>query len=209
MRLHVLILAGGQSCRMGTDKANLKRPDGLTQLEYLITQAQALNYKSLLISSRQDHRIDQTLWVTDRYPNQGPIAGIDSAINRLASLYPDILSSPQSEKLLIIPCDMPYVTTEILQKLLGAPFSNTAYASYFPCILNITHELTNYLSDIMQNPEANRSVKGLHDKVSTRFIEHTDTEPLKSTNTPEDWRLFIKNFNTGNSAIDTTNHREE
>ena len=209
MGLHALILAGGRSYRMGTDKASLKRPDGQTQLEYLITQAKALNCKNLLISSRQDYKIGQTLWVKDRYPNQGPIAGIDSAINRLASLYPEIPSGSQREKLLIIPCDMPYITIEILQKLLDAPFSNTAYASYFPCILNITHELTNYLSDSMLNPKANRSVKELHAKVSTSFIEHTDAQALSSTNTPEDWRLFIESFNTGNKAIDIKNHREE
>lgn len=92
--IHIAILAGGASRRMGRDKKGLTL-GGSTYLQRVCDAARA--------TGRQVHVIER-----DVVPHSGPLSGIATAMR----LRP---GSP----FLFLPCDIPLVTTSALQSFLG------------------------------------------------------------------------------------------
>ncbi len=120
--LHGLVLAGGQSRRMGSDKALLQR-GAETQLDFavrLLTGVVPKTWVSARAEQSGTERARHPL-IIDRYDNLGPLAGILSAMDH----------DPQAAWL-VLACDLPNVTPTTLQALVngrdpGQPF--TAFAS--------------------------------------------------------------------------------
>lgn len=105
-RCGAVILAGGQSRRMGTCKARLCI-GGEPMLSRLSRQLSAFDERLL---SANDPALAEGLSlrvVADRYPNAGPLSGLHAA-----------LTAARSEALFCIPCDMPYFTPELPRLLL-------------------------------------------------------------------------------------------
>ena len=105
---HGLILAGGLSTRMGTDKAQLRR-NQQTMLEYT---------QSLL------HSLDLAMFISggesglpDRVPQAGPLGGIYTVTQQCQ------LDAPLFDALLIVPVDMPLLTAELLTEGSNRPRS--------------------------------------------------------------------------------------
>ena len=117
-----LVLAGGESRRMGQDKALLVR-GGQSQLSYIASLLEGVAER-VFVSARRDQQDDaergQFATIVDRYEDIGPIAGILSAMEE----YPDA-------DWLIVACDLPNIDAETLEYLVahrgGGPF--TAYRS--------------------------------------------------------------------------------
>ena len=80
--LYGLVLAGGESRRMGQDKALLQR-GGQSQLSYIASLLEEVTDR-LFVSARQDQQDDpersRFAAIVDRYHAIGPIAGILSAL---------------------------------------------------------------------------------------------------------------------------------
>ncbi len=123
--IYGLVLSGGKSRRMGTDKALLDR-DGQSQLAFIMGVVAECVDKSF-VSTRADQVGDsersQFAQIVDRYDDMGPVAGILSALDE----HPNV-------DWLVVACDLPNVTTETIQYLLAhrdgeQPF--TAYTSSF------------------------------------------------------------------------------
>ena len=121
--LYGLLLAGGQSRRMGRDKALLVR-DGQSQLRYIASLVDAVTDR-FFVSVRADQKDDpersQFETIVDRYENIGPIAGVLSAMNE----YPAV-------DWLVIACDLPNIDDSTLRFLIkhrSAEHPFTAYRS--------------------------------------------------------------------------------
>ena len=104
-----LLLAGGQSRRMGSDKALLIR-DGKSQLEHIgILLGDVCD--RVFVSTRQDQQAEPERCrfeqIIDRYQDIGPVAGILSAMDE----YPDV-------DWLVVACDLPNVDAQTLNFLL-------------------------------------------------------------------------------------------
>ncbi len=105
----VIILAGGQSRRMGSDKALLRlAPDGPRLLEMVLAAVKPLA-SSIVIST---NRPDVFSWtglplVADNYPGSGPLAGLEAGLG----------ASPADFNLLVA-CDMPWLAPSLLAYLL-------------------------------------------------------------------------------------------
>ena len=104
-----LLLAGGQSRRMGSDKALLVR-DGKSQLEHIgILLGDVCD--RVFVSTRQDQQAEPERrrfeQIVDRYQDIGPVAGILSAMDE----YPDV-------DWLVVACDLPNVDAQTLNFLL-------------------------------------------------------------------------------------------
>jgi len=121
--LYGLVLAGGQSRRMGRDKALLVR-DGQSQLRYIASLVDAVTDR-FFVSARADQEDDpersQFETIVDRYDDMGPIAGILSAMDE----------HPAADWL-VIACDLPNIDDATLQFLIkhrSAEHPFTAYRS--------------------------------------------------------------------------------
>lgn len=116
----VSILAGGKSSRMGRNKARL-RLGSRPMLLIIRDTARGLNLPCRIITR-------------DRIPQCGPLSGIFTAL---------ATSSAKSE--LVLACDMPFISVELLQKVINyssngseAVFCGTAQGVGFPCLLPTT-----------------------------------------------------------------------
>lgn len=105
-----LVLAGGASTRMRTDKAALQY-HGQPQLRWAYELASKVCAASF-VSVRPDQRDDATRasfpQIVDRQPGIGPIAGISAAL----------LEHPKAAWL-VLACDLPFLTEGTLQHLIA------------------------------------------------------------------------------------------
>jgi molybdopterin-guanine dinucleotide biosynthesis protein A len=105
-----LVLAGGASTRMRTDKAALQY-HGRPQLRWAFELAIKVCTASF-VSVRPDQRDDATRasfpQIVDRQPGIGPIAGISAAL----------LEHPKAAWL-VLACDLPFLTERTLQHLIA------------------------------------------------------------------------------------------
>ena len=107
--LEALILAGGQSTRMGTDKAELVYRDGQTEVQRLHHLCAAAGLPvSLSVRSSNDTSADLPL-IEDRFVGLGPAGAICSAF----------LTRPDSAWL-VLACDLPLLDADTLQTLIDA-----------------------------------------------------------------------------------------
>jgi len=104
-----VILAGGESKRMGTDKAHVQLA-GRTLIERVLATVTPL-FDDVMISARDNAvEIDGTRFVQDRYAGRGPVIGLCAAMQEARHSY-----------LFAIACDMPFVTSELIEFLASSP----------------------------------------------------------------------------------------
>jgi len=104
-----VILAGGQSSRMGRDKAWLA-VGGQSLLARQVRLLRDAGACEVFISGRAgaDYGALGCRVLTDRFPGAGPLAGIEVAL--------DAASAPL---LLVLAVDMPHMSADVLQQLVG------------------------------------------------------------------------------------------
>ena len=104
-----LVLAGGRSTRMGSDKALLVQ-DGETQLSRAVSLLEA-HLDRVFVSTRADQADDpersKFAQVIDRYDDMGPVAGILSAMD-----------SNDDVSWLVLACDLPNIDDATIAYLL-------------------------------------------------------------------------------------------
>ena len=107
MSISAVLLAGGESRRMGRDKATLPWR-GRPLWEWQIKKLRALRPQKILLSARSDvpWRPADVELLRDAPPSRGPLSGLAAA---LASIETDHLSA--------LAVDMPFMTTENLLTL--------------------------------------------------------------------------------------------
>jgi molybdenum cofactor guanylyltransferase len=109
LNISAVLLAGGESRRMGKDKATIVfrgKPLWQIQIELL----RKLKPKQILVSARSDlsWRPADVELVSDVSPSRGPLSGVAAA-----------LASMETDHLLALGIDMPFMTTEHLRHLCG------------------------------------------------------------------------------------------
>ncbi|MFM8348623.1 MAG: molybdenum cofactor guanylyltransferase [Bacteroidota bacterium] len=118
--LHAVILAGGRSTRMGTDKRFLDY-HGIAQVEYLFNMLTATGLQ-VYTSCRESDPVAPTLNpVVDSGEFSGPLAGIIAVLNK----HP-------SKGLLAVAVDMPYVNQQAIMELI----SHRDTQRFATCFLN-------------------------------------------------------------------------
>lgn len=103
-----IILAGGKSSRMGTDKGFLKL-NNKAFIEYSIEALQPLVSQMLIVSNNPDYEVFRLKRVDDLIKDAGPLAGIYSGLKHSKTDYNLVLS-----------CDIPLIKKEVLEKLIEA-----------------------------------------------------------------------------------------
>lgn len=178
-----LVLAGGQSRRMGRDKALLTR-DGSTQLRRSVDLLER-HVERTFVSTRPDQveeperrRFRQ---VVDRYDGIGPIAGILTALEQ----QPEV-------SWLVLACDLPNVDDVTIKFLL----ENRAVDKPFTAFRSTYDDLPEPLCAIYR-PESRAIVgKFVKDGIvcprkmlirsETHLLRQPDPSALDNVNTPDD-----------------------
>jgi len=107
MQTTAIILAGGKSKRMGTDKALLEL-NGISLLEKSLTLCEIVCDKILISSNKKEHSNFAYPLVADEIKNCGPIGGIYSC-----------LKQSDTEWNFVISVDSPMVNVEFVQYLIA------------------------------------------------------------------------------------------
>jgi len=180
MRTIVLILAGGESTRMGEDKAAMLRPDGRTQLEFTRDLAETLSPDEIIVSTNTQRQLERTTEISDRHPGSGPLAGIESSLPHLK----------MGDRLLVLPCDMPILTSALLEPLLN--LCPAAYEHrWLPCSVIVTDELKEYILNALTGTGNQRSVRALLTHCGAHLLPADNLHQLSSANSPEEWLALI------------------
>jgi molybdenum cofactor guanylyltransferase len=101
-----IVLAGGMSTRMGTDKSLLLL-NGKTLICHAITALSPLCDKVVISSNKQTYDFTECEVWPDLLPQQAPMIGIYSCLKRSTT-----------ETNIFLSCDMPLITSGILEYLL-------------------------------------------------------------------------------------------
>jgi molybdopterin-guanine dinucleotide biosynthesis protein A len=103
-----IVLAGGESSRMGVDKSLLKWK-GKTLTEHVIDTLNPLCNKVVISSNKKVYDFTGCETWPDEIAQQAPIIGIYSCLKR-----------SETEINLVLSCDMPLITAELLKLLINS-----------------------------------------------------------------------------------------
>lgn len=107
-----LILAGGKSSRMGTDKGFVMY-NNKPFTQHIIDALQPLANEVIIVSDTTDYDIFNVKRVEDTIKNAGPLAGLYSG-----------LYHSKTEINIVLSCDVPLVNQQLLKQLLNANNEN-------------------------------------------------------------------------------------
>ncbi len=171
------LLVGGQSSRMGRDKALLPIEGGQTFLEHISSEIQKSAGSVKLIGDYKKYSLPG---YRDVMPGNGPLGGVFTALHYTPAKWN-----------LIVACDMPFVTAELFESLFAA-----AEAGDFDCIAAGHDGQIEPLCAVYHNRCAEAALSAIerkslkmHDFVSglKTFVQHIEKLPaLANINTPAD-----------------------
>ncbi len=184
----IAILAGGQSRRMGRDKAFLPLGDKVV-VQHVIDAASILNSPLILIANDVERYAVFGLPVyPDLVPGAGALGGIYTAL--MVSTTPSVLC---------LACDMPFVHADLLRFLINYPVDGAdALVPQVGGRLQPLHAVySRGVIPVLRQQLAQKSL-AIHDfltLVQTRIISEDrlsavgfSREAFVNLNTPEDWR---------------------
>jgi molybdopterin-guanine dinucleotide biosynthesis protein A len=188
-----LVLAGGQSRRMGSDKAALEI-DGITMLDRAVNTLKSvvpIVYVSVGAAQSDDQLRNSHLLIEDRLEDVGPAAGILAAH----------LHSPESAWL-VAACDMPLLNREVFQQLikLRDPEQDaTAWAlpeSGLPeplCAIYEPGTLAAFLEQVTAGGDP--GPRAWLTNARTQLLTLSSPDVLAGANTPEELTTLMKQIN--------------
>lgn len=103
-----IILAGGKSSRMGTDKG-LITLNGKLFMQHCIDALKPLVNETIIVSNNADYDVFGLNRFEDTIENAGPLAGVFTGLKHSKTDYNLVLS-----------CDVPLINSKILNKLMSA-----------------------------------------------------------------------------------------
>ena len=190
--LHGAVLAGGRSARMGRDKRFLKL-DG----EFLVDRAIKVVADAIGGGTESVYlcgNVPNRDCVVDALPDLGPLAGVLSALRLVRTKNPE-----QEAWLLVIPVDMPLLSSGPLKELISAipDIENkfpriVAFEDYeMPFIIYCDSFTEGTLTTICYSSRpSERSIRVLRGAVGVHQIPMKSEifESMLNANSPQDWK---------------------
>ncbi|KHT48463.1 molybdopterin guanine dinucleotide synthase [Alteromonas macleodii] len=166
-----LVLAGGQSRRMGQDKA-LMRYQGRTLIDNASLLLQSASCDKVLISRNAPG------FLNDKIEDAGPLSGVHAVLDAL-SQFDNHNGNPY--ELLVLPVDMPQMTPELLRILVsrGREAGKACYVEkrFLPFYLPVTQDtkalLANYLVE-----QSKRRVVGFLEILNAVSLKEGDLKKI-------------------------------
>lgn len=189
--LYGVVLAGGQSSRMGRDKRWLEY-DGQTLLEHARRILGDSGVERVLLSGQ----VPGYDGIADRVPDAGPPGALHATVEHIAAS-----DGLNGDTLLVIPVDMPALYPAILSRL-AAVLPSAAAAHYeeevFPCAFRLDDALRTVLREGIEGQRTRRdgrkrfSMRAILTSLQARVLPVDDIDPavFRNMNTPGDWADF-------------------
>ena len=180
------ITAGGRSSRMGMDKAWLDL-GGRAMIEHVIAELlPATDRLAIIANSAEYARLGHPIFA-DSNPDIGPLEAIRTA-----------LFNAFTPRVVLVGCDLPFVTTDLFRLLLSAPGDQHATVPIGPdgrleplCAIYRAEALP-VVTDLIRQGE--RKVSFLFNRIPTQFVPFEEFTHLtgsevffENINTPEDY----------------------
>ena len=180
------ILAGGQSRRMGQDKAFLPI-GGRPVIERVIERVAPLTDDLVLITNNPDkyRHLGQRM-VSDRIPGKGALGGIHTAVHVASHTY-----------CLVVACDMPFLNSKLLRYLAGLA---SGFDVVVPCIEGFPETLHAIYGKACLEPiesclrADSLKIVSFFGEVHVRYVERAEVaqfdprfQSFLNMNTPADW----------------------
>ena len=179
MEIGAIILAGGKSSRMGSDKGLLMIDDKPMVTHIIETLSKLTN--DIIIVSNQSEYYDFGLPVfEDIIKNAGPLAGIYTGLVRA-----------KHQKNIIVSCDVPFVSAELMTFLLKDSIDNQVT---IPLKNNKTHQVIgiydkNCIEVFKQELENDqRKIKVALEKINLKVVDASqfNEKEFFNVNTPQE-----------------------
>jgi len=176
------ITAGGQSSRMGRDKAWLEL-GGRPMIEHVIAGLAPVTSKLAIIANGPDYEKLGYHVFADLHCGIGPLEAIRVA-----------LANTLTSRAVLVGCDLPFVTADLFNRLLGIPGNQQATVpvdadgKLEPLCAIYRPEALAVVTDLIARGE--RKVNLLFDRVPTRLVPFDELRDLEGS------VLFFENINT-------------
>lgn len=179
------VMAGGKSSRLGVNKAFLKFHDR-PAVELVLEKVSALVSPVIIITnSPAEFRYLNIPAASDILPGCGPLSGIHAAL----SLSP-------AEYVLVVSCDLPLLTPQILRSLLTAypGYDITLYkhAQFEPLCAVYRRTCLPALEELIDHGEYR--IIDLFPTLNVKVIRTDQNEAFQSINTPEDYERLREKY---------------
>jgi molybdopterin-guanine dinucleotide biosynthesis protein A len=184
-----IILAGGDSQRMGSDKANLLLGEQ-TLLQRVIAAMQQL-FPEIVVSVRQPRPEIDLPQVCDEHAGEGmqgggPLAGLAAGLGRI--------STPWA---FLVACDMPFIEPAMISMLAGY---RSGYQAVVPVVQGHQQTLAAFYAadclDVLRAHQARggkKSVRALLEQLRVRYVDESKLLPVdpglrsfRDIDTPQD-----------------------
>ena len=184
-----IILAGGKSSRMGTDKGFLML-NNKPFVQYSIDALTPLVSKIIIVSDNPDYDILGFKRVNDLTKNAGPVAGICSGLEASSTDYNLILS-----------CDIPLITSHVLEKLITNIDTNSeiiqveSQGKSMPLIALYKKQVTPIFNTFLKNNERRLRVVIKHCKSKNIALEKEYAYSTMNVNTQTELKAVKHAYN--------------
>lgn len=180
-----VVLAGGQSSRMGIDKAELclNGETLLLRARRILLQADC----SEIFMSGHERANWPSGHITDALEQKGPVGGLVSVIRALSGKHPLC-------RMVVIPVDTPKLQPELLRTLVSTATQSEACLfenSPLPVVLTMTPHLATQAHKVEQNLLAGQScsMRAFLSGLTACYLPRGEAqnEQLRNVNTPQEW----------------------
>lgn len=172
MKANGIILAGGKSLRLGSDK-RLVRIGNQSLLERSISLVAPIVEEVIIVSSADmipafNTRIIKVITVSDTYPNQGPLSGIHAG-----------LSASNTSSNLVVACDMPFLQENLLRYMLQISSGFDAVVPRISGLVEPLHAIYNKSCLKFINDQLKRERRRIGDFLKLVHVRYLEQEEIK------------------------------
>jgi len=181
VKVGAIILAGGKSSRMGTDKGLLEL-NGKPMVAHVIDTIKQITDDIIIISDRAAYEVFGVPVYEDLIKDAGPLAGI----------YTGLMNS-KHDKNIVVSCDVPFVSEKLLHYLIN---SCKNYDVTIPIKNNKSHQVIGIYdkkcSTVFKNELDNnqRKMKLALEKINLNVVDANQFEEKEfiNVNTPSEFK---------------------
>ena len=184
-----IILAGGKSSRMGTDKGFLKL-NKKHFVQYSIEALQPLVSNIIIVSDNSDYDVFGYKRVNDVIKHTGPVSGIYSG-----------LEASKTEYNLVLSCDIPLINSKLLQTLINGIDNTTeviqieSHGKTMPLIALYKKQCKNAFYKLLQSGERRLRIVVNNCHVKNISLDLEDDIYTKNINTKEELKQIENVYN--------------